>query len=185
MVWETQILDYKVNPANQTSGRSSPTASDLRPQLRSARRAAQLRRYGARPGNRRGAVADAADPGARRAGERIVGRRAVRGARSCRRLDGAELRSGVEPDLPRHVGHLARAQVPGRRDRQGAPLPQLDPGAGCGYGRHRLALPAPQRQLGSRPPVRAPARGYAGAAGPGRGELDQPAPDAGGRSAAW
>ena len=97
----------------------------LRPELRPPGRAARLHRHRARRGDRRGAVAAAADPGARRARRRDVGRRAVRGAAARRIVDGAERRSRAEPGLRRHVGHVAGAEVHARRDRPDPPVPQL------------------------------------------------------------
>ena len=151
----------------------------LGPELRPARRAPRLRHRRARRGDRRGAVAPAADSGAGRVRRRDVGRRAVRGARARRLVDGAERRPGAEPGLRRHVGHVAGAEVHAGRGRQEAPLPQLDAGFECGHRRDRVVLPAPERQLGPRPPVRTVARRHGGAAGSVRGELDKPAAEPG------
>ena len=78
VVWETQVVDYTEHPANQTSGPIIANGKVISGRsLRPARRAPRLRHHGARPGHRRGAVAHAADPGARRARRRDVGRRAL------------------------------------------------------------------------------------------------------------
>ena len=102
--------------------------ADHGPPVPARRRPRLLRRHGARRQDRQGAVALPHDPRARRAGLRIVGRRADGAALARRHLDGAELRSRAEPDLRRHVGDDSRAEVHARRQRQAAPLPQLHAG---------------------------------------------------------
>ena len=155
LVWHTEILDYRVNPANQDVGADHGRREGvLGPELRLARRPPRLRHHGARRGDRRGAVADAPHPRPRRAGRRDLGRRAVQGTHARRLVDGAELRPGAEPSLRRHVRHVAGPEVHARGNRPDAPLPQLDPGPGRGHVRDRLVLPAHERPLGPRPPVR-------------------------------
>ena len=144
----------------------------------------RLRRHCPRRGHRGGAVAPAPDSRAGRAGRRNLGRPAVRGAPPRRRLDGAELRRRAQPGLLRDLGHVAGPEVLPRRDREHAPLPQLDPGARRRHRRDPLVLPAPQRSLGPRPPVRAHPRRYRRRARPGRGHLDQP-PAPARRGAPW
>ena len=118
----------------------APGQPDLRPhrrqrpgglgaQLHAAGRSGSVRHHGPRRSHGGGALAPAADPRPRRARRRDVGRRAVRAARPRRLVDGAELRPGAGPRLRRDVGHLAGPEVPARRHRQHAPLPQLDPRA--------------------------------------------------------
>ena len=124
-------------------------------------------------------VAAAHHPGPRRAGRRDVGRGARRRPQARRELDAPQLRPRAEPDLRRHVGHLAGPEVHARRRRPRAPVPQLDPRPRRRHRRDRLALPAPERPLGPRPPLRADAARHRGRARPRRGELDQPAAAAG------
>ncbi len=129
VVWDTEILDYRVNPANQTSGPIIANGKVYSGRSCDPRGgAAWLRDHRPRCGKRGGTVAAAAHSGAGRAGRRDVGRRAVRAAYARRFVDGAELRPGAEPGLRRHVGHIAGAEVHARRRRQDAPLPQLDAG---------------------------------------------------------
>ena len=173
--WETQILDYEVHPgAAELRADHRRRQGDFRSELLFARRTGGLRHRRPRRDDRRGAVAAAHDTGPRRAGRRDLGRGAVRGAKARRRLDGPELRPRAEPGLHRHVGHLSRAEVHARRRRPGAPLPQLHPGAGRGYRRDRLVLPAPERPLGPRPPVRAAPRRHRRRTGSRGGGVDQP-----------
>ena len=157
----------------------------LGPQLHAAGRAGRLRHHGPRRDDGRGAVAQADDPGPRRAGRRDVGRRAVRAARPRRGVDGAQLRSGAGPGLHRDVGHLARAEVPARRNRQHAPVPQFDARARRGHGRDPLALPASERPLGPRSPVRAPVDRHRVGAGSDGGPLDQSQRAGGGKCGRW
>ena len=67
------------------------------------------------------------------------------------------------------------AEVPARRQRQEAPLPQLHAGAECRHRQDRLVLPAHRRSLGPRSSLRAPARRYRRRAERERGDVDQPA----------
>ena len=147
----------------------------LGPQLRPPGRAGDLRHHRPRRGDRRGAVAAPAHPRAGRARRRDLGGGAVRGARPRRLVDGAELRPRAEPAVRGHVGHLAGPEVHAGGRRSDPPLPQLDPGPRRRHRRDRLVLPAHERPLGPRPPVRAPARRHRGAARPLGGGLDQPA----------
>ena len=78
LVWETEILDYKVNPARHSSG--PIIAGGLAVSGRSCRpagRTRSLRHRRARCGNRRRALAPPAGARARRAGRRDLGGRAV------------------------------------------------------------------------------------------------------------
>ncbi len=84
-------------------------------QLRARGRPRGVRHHGVRRENRPGAVAHAHDPETRRARRRNLGRHSVREALARRHVDGAELRSGAEPHLRRHVGHRSRAEVHARR----------------------------------------------------------------------
>ena len=163
LVWETEVLDYRVHPANQTSGphrrrRQGGVGPELRPQGRPP----CLRHRGPRRHDGRGAVAPAAHPRPRRARRRELGQCPLRGAEARRLVDGAELRPRAEPRLRRHVGHLAGPQVHDRRDRPQAPVPQLDPRPRRRHRRDRLVLPASERPLGPRPPVRAAAPRHRG-----------------------
>ena len=116
LAWETQILDYRTHPANQTSGPIIAGGKIISGRsCAPSRRSGSMRHHGPRRQDRRGAVADAHDTRARRAGGRDLGRRAVRGAQACRRLDGAQLRPGAEPHLHRHLGDVTRPEVHARR----------------------------------------------------------------------
>ena len=130
-------------PPTRRPDPSSRRQDHLGPELRPERRSGRVRHHRLRRQDRRGAVEDAHDSRARRAGGRNLGRRAVRGAQARGRVDGAQLRPGVEPHLHRHVGDVARPEIHARRGRQEAPVPQLDAGARCRHGRDRLVLPAP------------------------------------------
>ena len=180
LAWETEILDYRVNPANQSSGpiiANGKIVSGRGCTPRGGPNACVIVAHDAVTGEelwRRRTI-----PRPRRARRRDLGRGALRGAQARRRVDGAQLRPRAEPRLHRHVGDLARPQVPHRRGRPAAPLPQLDPRPRRRHRRDRLVLPAPQRQLGSRPPVRAHPRRHRGDPEPGGGRVDQPPPAAG------
>ena len=109
VAWETMVLDYTVNPANQTSG---PIVADGK--VISGRSCSpkggpkRLRHRRARRGDRRGAVAAAPHTRPGRVRRRDLGRRSVRGTEARRRVDGPELRPRAEPRLHRHVGHVRR-----------------------------------------------------------------------------
>ena len=147
LVWETQVLDYRVHPANQTSGPSWPRQGGVGPELRAEGRPPRLRHRRPRRRHRRGAVAPPAHSRPRRARRRELGQRPLRGAEARRLVDGPELRPRAEPRLRRHLGHLAGAQVHDRRHRSEAPVPQLDPRPRRRHRRDRLVLPAPERPL--------------------------------------
>ena len=182
--WETLIFDYQETPAGHSSGPIIADGRvDLRAELPAAGRAGVVRGGGARCANRRGAVAAADRARAGRAGRRDLGRRALRGARARRLLDTGQLRPRAAPDLPGHLGHFAGSQVPARRGRKQAPLPQLDAGPRRRDRRGPLVLPAPERSLGPRSSVRAPPGRHGGRAGCRSGELDQPAHPSRARSA--
>ena len=151
----------------------------FRAELPAAGRAGVVRRGGARRAHRRGAVAAPHGAGAGRAGRRDLGRRALRGAGARRLLDAGQLRPRAAADLPGHLRYVAGAQVPPRRGGEQAPLPQLDPGPRRRDRRDPVVLPAPERPLGPRSSVRAPAGRYGGCAQSRCGELDQPAHPAG------
>ena len=112
-------------------------------------------------------------------GYRDVGRRAARAALARRHVDGAELRPRDQHDLRRHVGDDPRAEVHARRQRQAAPLSQLDARARRRHRQDRLVLPAHRRSLGSRSSVRAAARRDRDRAGRERGGVDQSEDQAG------
>ena len=58
VVWETEVLDYTVNPGQPDLGADhGQRQGGLGPQLRPARGTARLRHHGARSRDRRGAVA--------------------------------------------------------------------------------------------------------------------------------
>ena len=111
LAWETQILDYLVNPARHSSGsHCRRRQGDLGPELPTARRAGGLRHHRPRRGDRGRGLAAAPGAGPGRAGRRNLGRGALRGAGSRRVVDGAQLRPRAEPGLRRDVGHVAGAQ---------------------------------------------------------------------------
>ena len=149
--------------------------ADLRARLRARRRSRGLRDHGARRRDRQGALAQAHDPEARRAGRRNAGATSRRRALARRLVDGAELRSRAEPHLRRHVGHLARAEVHARRQRQAAPLPQLDAGAATPT-RARSSGTTSMWSITGTSTIRSSAsRRYGGRAGSRRSAVDQPA----------
>ena len=111
-----------------------------------------------------------------------MGRSAVREPAPRRVLDGAELRPGTRTSGRRNLGHLAGAQVPARRPREEAPVPQQHPGPGDRYRRGALVLPAPERPLGSGSSLRAVARRHGGRAGRRRRRVAESA-DRSGRDA--
>ena len=178
-VWETQILDYETHPALQSSGpiiAGGKVISGRSCSTRGGPDACVIVAHDATTGDelwRRRTIPAPGEPGDETWGDVPFEERKHVGAWMV-----PELRSRVEPGLHRHVGHLAGAEVHARRRQLGAPLPQLDPGARRGHGRDRLVLPAPERPLGPRPPLRAHPRRHRGGAGSGGGELDQPAPHA-------
>ena len=92
MVWETQILDWQVNPRHpqlRPDRRRRP--GGLRQELPSLGWAGFLHHDRARCPDRQGTLASAHDAGARRARRRDLGRCAVREAAPRRHLDGAQL----------------------------------------------------------------------------------------------
>ena len=149
LAWETEILNLYELPARHSTG--PIIANGMVVSGRSCRPwagpeaciiAAHDPRTGAEVWRTR------LDPGAGRAGQRDVGRRAVRGARARGVVDGAQLRPRAESRLCRDVGHFTRAEVPARRRRSPAPVPQFDARARRRYGRDPVVLPAPERPLG-------------------------------------
>ena len=150
LAWETQVLDYRVNPAMQGLGsHHRRRQGDLRAELRAEGRAGRVRHHGPRRADRGRAVAPPHHSRAGRAGRRDVGRRPLRRAQARRRLDGAELRPRAEPHLHRDVGHVPRPEVPAGRHRPPAPLPQLHAGARRRHRRDRVVLPAHERVTGT------------------------------------
>ena len=183
LAWETQIVDYTRHPAHQTSGpiiAGGKVISGRGCLPAGGPHACFIAAHDAATGAelwRRPLIPAPGEPGGR-----DLGRRAVRGAHPCGRVDGAQLRPGAEHRVRRHVRELPGAEVHAGRRRQDAPVPQLDARARRRHRGDRLVLPAPQRPLGSRPPVRAdPARHRRGPR-PRHRELDQP-PSAAGRGA--
>ena len=140
LAWETKILDYQKRRAADVRADHRQRQDHLRPRLRAGRRPRGVRRHRARREDRQGTVAHADDSRAGRAGRRDVGRRPDREAAARRHLDGAELRPGAEPGLHRHVGHRAGAEVPARRQRQGAT---------CTTTRRWRSTPTPARSSGT------------------------------------
>ena len=94
-------------------------------------------------------------PGPGEPGDETWGDVPLRRAQARRHVDAAQLRPGTEAALYRHVGDLTGAEVPARRQRQEAPVPQLHAGHRSGDRQDRLVLPAPDRQLGHGPSLRA------------------------------
>ena len=158
VVWDTEILDYRVNPANQTSGpivAGGKVYSGRSCDPRGGPNGCVITAHDAATGEelwRTRLIPAPGEPGDETWGDVPFEERTQR-----RLVDGAELRPRAEHGLRRDVGHLAGAEVHARRHRPDAPVPQLDARAGRRYGRDRLALPAHERPLGPRPPVRAPA----------------------------
>ena len=108
LAWETQILDYTKNPAHQTSG---PIVAGGK--VVSGR--------GCMPeGGPEACVVVAHDT---QTGEEVWRTRLIPAPGE----PGDESWGGVPFEERRHVGHLAGPQVPPRRRREPAPLPQLDP----------------------------------------------------------
>ena len=143
LAWETQILDYKTQPARHSSGpiiANGKVVSGRSCRPWAGPEACVITAHDATTGAELWRRRLIPAPGARRAGERDVGRRALRGARPRRIVDGAQLRPGAEPRLRRHVGDVPRAEVPAGRHREHAPLPQLDAGARRRHRRDRLVL---------------------------------------------
>ena len=86
------------------------------------------------------------------------------------------VRPRAEPRLRRHLRHLAGAEVHAGWHTRTRHLYHNSTLALDGdTGEIRLVLPAPERPLGPRPPVRAAARRHRGGPRPRRRELDQPA----------
>ena len=135
LVWETRIFDYRVHPARHSAG---PIVAGGK----------VISGRSCRP--RAGPVSCV-----------IAAHDAATGAELWRAPlvpapgePGDETWGGVPYDLRRDVGHLAGAEVHARRHRQPAPLPQLDAGSRRRHGCDPLVLPAPERPLGPRPPLR-------------------------------
>ena len=179
LVWETKVLDADRARVGELGPDHRQRQGDRRPPVPAAGRQRRLHRHRARRQDRQGALAHAHDPAARRARLRHVGRRADERALARGHLDGAELRPGDEPDLRRHVGDDSGAEVHARRQRQEAPVPQLDAGAQRRHRQDRVVLPARGRSLGPRSPVRAAAGRNGRLARPEGSAVDQPAHQAG------
>ena len=135
LVWETPVLEPTL-PARASSGpiiANGKVITGRQCQPDGDQRL--LRHHRARREDRQGVLAHAHDPAPGRARRRNLGRRADGAALARRHVDGAELRPRARPDLHRHVGHDPGAEVHPRRQRQAAPLSQLD-------ARARRATPA-------------------------------------------
>ena len=111
LIWETQILDYRLTPATQTSGpiiADGKVISGRSCGRRADRNPASSRRttpYRGEVWRRRLIPA----PGG--AWRRDLGRRAVRRTPARRFLDGAQLRPRSESRLRRNFRHIASAEV--------------------------------------------------------------------------
>ena len=179
LVWETPVLDPKA-PASaelgadhrQRQGHPGTSVSAAGDQRR-------LHHHRARCEDGQGAVAHAHDPAPWRTGQRDVGRRAAGAALARRHVDGAQLRRRAEPGDRRHVGDDPGAEVHPRRQRQAAPVSQLDARPRRRHRQDRLVLPAHRRSLGSRSSVRAAAGRHRGRARSEGSALDQSAHQAG------
>ena len=165
-VWETRILDYETHPALQSSGpiiADGKVISGRSCSSRGGPDACVIVAHDAVTGEelwRRRTIPAPGEPGDETWGDVPFEERKHVGAWMVPSYD-----PGAEPGLHRHVGHLAGAEVHARRGRPGAPLPQLHPGAGCRHRRDSLVLPAPERSLGPRSPLRAAARRHRRRAG--------------------
>ena len=149
-VWETQILDYQVNPAHQTSGpiiaggrvvsgrgcmpAGGPEACVITAHDPLTGRELWRTQLIPRPG----------EPGYETWGDVPYEQRGHVGSWIAPAYD-----PELDPRLRRHLGDLARAEVHARGDRPDPPVPQLDARAGRRHRRDRLALPAPERPLGT------------------------------------
>ena len=177
LAWETQILDYRTHPANQTS----------RPHHR--RRQGHLRAE-LRPGGwsrgRASSPPTTAATGAELWRTRLIPAPGEPGDESWgdvpyeeRKHVGAWMVPSFDPELNLlYIGTSVTSPAPKFMlggDRQAAPVPQLDARARRRHGRDRLVLPAPERPLGPRSSLRADPARHGRRAGPGSGELDQPA----------
>ena len=174
LLWETQIVDFRKNAAQETSGpiiANGKIISTRAVSRKAVPRPASSPLTTPRPGKE--LWRQLHDSQARGAGERNVGRYSLRKALARRRLDGAELRSRAEPRVRRHVGHLARAEVHARRQRQTVPLSQLHAGPERRHRQDRVVLPAHRRSLGFRSSVRAAAGGHRRSRRTREGQLDQ------------
>ena len=92
LAWETRIVDYRQHPAHQTSGpiiANGKVISGRGCLPAGGPHACVVMAHDAT--DRRGIVAPAAHSGSRRTRGRDLGRRTVREAHACRRLDGAKL----------------------------------------------------------------------------------------------
>ena len=184
LAWETEIVDYRVNPAMQTSGpivADGKVVSGRSCMPMAGPEACVITAHDAGTGEelwRTRLIPAPGEPGDETWGGVPFEERRHVGAWMV-----PELRPRAEPDLRGNVGYLPGPQVPPRRDGQPAPLPQLDARPRRRHRRHPLVLPAPERPLGPRPPLRAAAGRHRGCPRPGGGELDQPAAPAGGGAA--
>ena len=157
VVWDTEILDYRVNPANQTSGpivAGGKVYSGRSCDPRGGPNGCVITAHDAATGEelwRTRLIPAPGEPGDETWGDVPFEERTH---------VGSWMVPSYDPELNMvYVGTSVTSPAPklhARRHRPDAPVPQLDARAGRGYGRDRLALPAHERPLGPRPPVRAP-----------------------------
>ena len=118
LAWETQILDYQKG-AQQTSGpiiANGKIISGRGCEPEGGPDACVITAHDARTGKELWRTRTIPKPG--EPGDETWGDVPDREALARRHVDGAELRPGAEPDLHRHVGHVAGAEVHARRQRQ-------------------------------------------------------------------
>ena len=109
LVWETQVLDYRVHPANQTSGpivADGKVVSGRSCAPKGGPHACVIVAHDAMTGRelwRRRLI-----PGPGEPGDESWGGVPLRGAEARRLVDGPELRPRAEPRLRGHIGHPRR-----------------------------------------------------------------------------
>ena len=109
----------------------------------SALQGADLLHHRARPGHRRGAVADVDDRPARRSERRVVGRHAAVSARGRRPVDSRQLRRRPRPLLHRHrAGQAVGGREPRHEHAAGRALHQFDAGPEPAHRAGGVVLPA-------------------------------------------
>ena len=174
LLWETRIVDFRKNPAQETSGpiiANGKIISTRGCEPKGGPEACVITAHDAKTGKELWRSYTIPKPG--EPGERNVGRYSLREPLARRRLDGAQLRPGVQSPLRRHVGDVAGTEVHARRQRQTVPLSQLHARHGRRHRQDRLVLPAHRRSLGFGSSIRTAAGRHRGAPGPGEGHLDQ------------
>ena len=117
LVWETHILDYRTGAKNSSGPiiANGKVISGRSCEPEGGPEACVITAFDAKTGRELWRTRH--DSEARRARRRNLGRHSLREALARRHVDGAELRSGAEPHLRRHVGHRSRAEVHARRQR--------------------------------------------------------------------